>query len=341
MDIYVVSNEKGNKVIHFGSYLNTIYLVLNTFLFSERNTTKMNDNPLVSILLLSMNHEGFIEQCISSLKEQSYKNIEVMYLDNASSDNTFEIAKKTLEESGISHKIFSNTKSKGISKNLNFLYKNSNGEYLIPLSTDDWLTPDSIYEKVKYFLQHPEFGMVYSSCYYYFHDTGETIECPQKNKYKQGWVLSEILKGNFIRSVGSIIKKGTLENVGLFDEDSLLEDWEMWIRIAEKFPIGYLNQELAFYRMKNGSNITSNENYMLNGGDYIVQKYSHYEEIEEAKKNINISKCYTYATKEPSFKTLLFIFKNSEFDFFYFKQVIKTILGIIKKPFITRNVLSN
>ena len=301
----------------------------------------MNDNPLVSILLLSMNHEGFIEQCISSLKEQTYKNIEIIYLDNASSDNTFEIAKKALEESGISHKIFSNIESKGISKNLNFLYKNSSGEYLVTLSTDDWLIPDSIYEKVKYFLQHPEFGMVYSSCYYYFHDTGETIECPQKNKYKQGWVLSEILKYNFIRTVGSMIKREALKKVGLFDEDSLIEDWEMWIRIAEKFPIGYINKELGFYRLKNGANITSNNQFMFRGFDYIVQKYSHYKEIEVAKKYVKVSKCYTYAAKEPSFKTLLFILKNSEFDFFYFKQVIKTILGIIKKPFITRNILSN
>lgn len=298
-------------------------------------------DPLVSILLLSMNHEKFIEQCILSLKEQTYKNIEVIYLDNASNDKTFEVGKKALEKSGISHKIFSNAESKGISKNLNFLLNNSIGEYFIPLSTDDWLTPESIYEKMKYFLQHPEFGMVYSSCFYYFHNTGETIECPRKNEYKQGWVLSEILKGNFIRSVGSIIKRGTLKKIGLYDEASLLEDWEMWIRVAEKFPIGYIDKELAFYRMKNGSNVTENNHYMIDGADYIVQKYSHYKEIEEAKKNINISKCYTYASHEPSLKSLIFILKNYEFDFFHFKQTVKVVLGIIKKPFIIRNILSN
>ncbi len=301
----------------------------------------MNENPLVSILLLSMNHEPFIEQCISSLKEQTYKNIEIIYLDNASNDNTFEIASKALEESHISHKIFSNTESKGISKNLNFLYSHSRGEYLIPLSTDDWLTPDSIYEKVKYFLQHPEFGMVYSSCYYYYNNTGETVESPHKNKYKQGWVLSEILKYNFIRTVGSMIKREALKAVGLFDEESLIEDWEMWIRIAEKFSIGYVNKELGFYRLKNGSNITSNSQFMFQGFDYIVEKYSHYKEIKEAKKYVKVSKCYTYATEKPSFQTLLFIFKNSEFDFFYFKQAVKTVFGIIKKPFVTRNMVSN
>ncbi|MEO8820414.1 MAG: glycosyltransferase [Ginsengibacter sp.] len=301
----------------------------------------LHTNPLVSILLLSMNHEKFIEQCIVSLKEQTYKNIEVIYLDNASVDRTFEVGKKALKESGVSHKIFSNAESKGISKNLNFLFKNSTGEYIIPLSTDDWLTPDSICEKVKCYLEHSEFGMVYSSCFYYLHDTAEKIECPRKNKFKSGWVLPEILKGNFIRSVGSIIKRETLNTVGLFDEDSLLEDWDMWIRIATKFPLGYINKELAFYRIKTGTNVTANNDYMFKGADYIVQKYSHYKEIQEAKKNITISKCYSYATYKPSFKTIFFILENSEFDFFYFKQLVKTVLGIVRKPFIKRTIISN
>jgi glycosyltransferase involved in cell wall biosynthesis len=290
----------------------------------------MNEKPLVSILLLSMNHELFIEKCINSLKEQTYKNIEIIYLDNASSDNTFEIGKELLEKSNISHKIFLNKESKGISKNLNFLYGHCAGNYFIPLSSDDWLTPNSIEEKVNYFEQHPEYGMVYSSCYYYYFDTEEKIICPRKSDYKEGWVLEEILRGNFIRSVGSMIKRETIETIGLFDEDSLLEDWEMWIRIAEKYPFGFVNKELGYYGKKNGANITENYKYMLGGFEYIIDKYSHYKEIQVAKKEIIDSKCYILATKEPSLKTLKFILKNYRFNYFYFKQIGKTILGLCR-----------
>lgn len=298
----------------------------------------MNDNPLVSILLLSMNHEKFIEQCISSLKGQTYQNIEVIYLDNASGDKTFEVGKKALEKSGISHKIFSNAESKGISKNLNFLFNNSSGLYICPLSTDDWLTPDSVEEKVKYFNHHPEFGMVYNSAYSYNYDTQKKSVCAKKNKFKQGWVFKDILKENFISTTGCMIKRVTLETVGNFDEDSLIEDWDMWIRIAEKFPIGFVNKELAYYGVKEGNNITGDMEYMNRGFEYILKKYAHCDGIEEAKNFVNRINTYYYATNQPSVKTLLFILRNYRFNLFYFKQTGKIILGIFKKHFIAQKV---
>ena len=113
----------------------------------------MSEKPLVSILLLSMNHELFIQQCIESLKDQTYKNIEVVYLDNASSDATFNLGKKLLEESGLQYKIFYNKESQSISKNLNFLLANSSGKYISPLSTDDWFAPQNIEKKVSFFFE--------------------------------------------------------------------------------------------------------------------------------------------------------------------------------------------
>lgn len=298
----------------------------------------MNENPLVSILLLSMNHERFIEQCIISLKTQTYQNIEVIYLDNASIDKTFEVGKRALENSGLPYKIFSNTESKGISKNLNFLLNNSLGLYICPLSTDDWLTADSVQEKVKYFKQHPEFGMVYNSAFSYNYDTNKKIVCAKKNKFKQGWVFKDILKENFISTTGCMIKRNTLETVGNFDENSLIEDWDMWIRIAEKFPIGLVNKELAYYGVKEGNNITGDMEYMNKGFDYILKKYAHCEGIEETKKFVDRINTYYYATNQPSVKSLLLILRTYRFNLFYLKQTAKIILGIFKNKFLAQKV---
>jgi glycosyltransferase involved in cell wall biosynthesis len=290
----------------------------------------MNESPLVSILLLSMNHQPFIEKCIDSLKKQTYRNIEIIYLDNASSDNTFRTGKRILERSGIPYKTFINKESRGISANVNFLFNHSKGLFIIPLSTDDWLTSDNIEEKINYFKKHPEFGMVYNNAWSYNYDTGEKKVCLKKNRFKGGWVLKEILKKNFISTAGCMIQRRTLETVGLFDENSLLEDWDMWIRIAEKFPIGFIDKELAFYGIKEGVNTTGNIEYLSKGYAYVQNKYSHYKEIQESKKYIARLESYYYASKEPSLKSLLFILKNCRFNFFYFKQTIKTIIGIVK-----------
>lgn len=291
------------------------------------------DEPLVSILLLSMNHEAYIKKCISSLKDQTYPNIEIIYLDNASADNTFTVGRDILAQSGIPHKAFANALSKGISKNVNFLYQNSVGQYITPLSADDWLTPDSIQEKINHFNQHPEFGMVYNSAWSYNYDTGKILLCEKKNRFKEGWILKDVLQENIVNTIGCMIKRDTIETVGQFDENSLLEDWDMWIRIAEKFPIGLVNKELAYYGVKEGQNITGNMQYMNQGFDYILNKYAHYKEIRESKKLVAKAKSYHYATKEPSLKSLKFILKNYRFDFFYFKQIVKTLIGIFKGSF--------
>lgn len=62
------------------------------------------------------------------------------------------------------------------------------------------------------------------------------------SEWKSGWVLKDLLSGNFINAVGYVIRKSVLDEVGAFDEHSLLEDWDLWIRIAEKYPIGFLDK---------------------------------------------------------------------------------------------------
>ena len=290
-----------------------------------------NNRPLVSVLLLSMNHEQFIERCIRSIEKQTYPNLEIIYLDNASSDNTFKTGKSLLEKSGLPFKTFQNTESRGISENLNFLFNNSKGKYISPLSTDDWLAPENIELKIDYFHNNPNTGMVYNDFQYYNYDTGVFWKNKKRKRkdFKSGWVFKEILKKNFIVTVGNTIKRDTLNNVGLWDEKSPIEDWDMWIRIAEKYQIGFIPKDLAFYGIKSGTNITGNLDYMIKGCNYILNKYSQHKEIKYARNYTNKVIIYRYATREKSLKSLKLILKDFKFEVFYFKQIIKVGFGII------------
>ena len=84
-----------------------------------------NQQPLVSVLLIAMNHEKFIAQAVHSILNQTYKNIEVVFLDNNSKDKTFEIANEIFLNSKINFKAIKNTENKGVSKNLNILVENA------------------------------------------------------------------------------------------------------------------------------------------------------------------------------------------------------------------------
>ena len=103
-----------------------------------------NQQPLVSVLLIAMNHEKFIEQACKSILNQSYKEIEVIFLDNNSSDQTFEIADRFFKNTKIKYIGIKNKENKGVSENLNILVANANGKYISILSGDDWYEDKNI-----------------------------------------------------------------------------------------------------------------------------------------------------------------------------------------------------
>lgn len=288
----------------------------------------MSDLRLVSVICLSMNHEKYIEKSFRSVIHQTYAAIEILYVDNNSSDATFQIGENLLKNSGLSFKAYKRNRSYGISENINFLLKQATGKYITIHSADDWWDLRNLEEKIKFYETHPQYGFVHGSGYLYFYDTLKTETEPVTNS-KSGWLLTDILKRNFINSIGLIIKKEAINNVGLFDENSPLEDWDMWIRIAEKYEIGFFNKPLVYYGKNTGSNISENKNYMNKGLDYSFKKYSHYQEIKEAESYYKLLNLYDAATDNPSLKNLMQLFRNYQFTFLHFKQIVKCISGII------------
>ena len=152
---------------------------------------------MVSVLLLSWNHEKYIEKAISSLISQVYQDIEVIYLDNNSSDTTFTKANARLAASGLKYFAHQRESNFGIAANYNFLYHHSHGEFLCLLSGDDWLHKDNICEKVRPFENDPEVAMVHSGGYKFYEDIGVYEPLPVVN-FPDEIALAELLKKNYI-----------------------------------------------------------------------------------------------------------------------------------------------
>ena len=232
----------------------------------------MERNPLVSILLLSMNHESYIEQCIQSIINQTYKNIEVIYLDNTSGDNTYQTVKKLLQESGLTFKTFLNKEPKTISQNLNFLLDHSNGQYISPLSTDDWFAHENIEKKVKFYIDNPHTGALFSNGWYYYEKEKKTI-LNDSSTFKRGRLFKEILMHpDCMFYVGVIYNRDIIEKLGKWDENLMIEDLDMYIRIGLIADIEYIDEPLVYYRRSNESASRSSQ-FMLNGFKQYYEKY--------------------------------------------------------------------
>lgn len=282
---------------------------------------------LVSVLCLSMNHEKYVEQGFTSILAQTYLNFEILYVDNNSADRTFEIADQLFKQSQLPYKGFKRTENYGISANLNFLLKEAKGEYIAVLSADDWWENDNLLLKVKCFIDKPEYGSIYSNGYKYYE-----LEKRQHLFYeytqKSGDLLDDLLKGNFFYATSVITRHEALKEIGLFDESMLIEDWDMHIRMAMKYKIGYIHNPICYVRV-GGGNISLNLKFMDKGYGAYFKKYKNYAQMKQAKKNIKTAHAYQVAHYSPNFKSLIYILQNVQFSFKYFKQIVRCVLGML------------
>ena len=202
-------------------------------------------SPLVSIIVPSYNHELYIAETIASIVNQTYKNIELIVIDDGSKDTSLNI----IEELSNTLKFkFIHQHNKGLSATLNEGIKLSSGEYICICASDDKLKLDKIEKQVSFMEENSGFGMCFGKIVL-FNDKGEETLGGVKNS-RGGWIFDDLIVNRFhIPAVTNMIRKSTLLDVGNFDESLWVEDWDMWLRIAKKYQIGYLDEYLAYYRI--------------------------------------------------------------------------------------------
>jgi glycosyltransferase involved in cell wall biosynthesis len=110
-------------------------------------------NPLISVLIPVYNVENYIKKALFSIIEQSYKNIEIIIVDDASTDGTFEIL-SSISEVDKRIRLFRNEVNKKICKTLNFAYSKASGEYILRMDGDDICSADRIARKLDFLLSN-------------------------------------------------------------------------------------------------------------------------------------------------------------------------------------------
>ena len=156
---------------------------------------------LVSIIVNCHNGEKFLEQCLSSIKNQSYKNWELIFWDNKSSDNSSKIFKKFKDKR---FKYFFSKKKTVLYEARNLAIKKAKGEFLAFLDVDDF------WDHRKLSLQIPKFknkkiGLVYCNFYKYYNSNKKEIA--YKDKLPSGNVTSSIIKNYQIGLLTLVIRK--------------------------------------------------------------------------------------------------------------------------------------
>jgi len=207
--------------------------------------------PLVSVIIPSYNHERFVEQSILSVFQQTYPNIEVLVIDDGSSDRSVEIIEKL---KAVYNFQFIKRENRGTSKTLNEAFNLVNGEYVCFLASDDYYSADKIQMQVEYYEKNQGFGFIHSGCIVVDQAGNELHRSMTKGRTEfSGDVFDLLLEGCFVSAATVMIKRSVVDDIGMFDENIKTEDWDYWLRIARKYKVGFQEQLFVYYR-QHGNN---------------------------------------------------------------------------------------
>jgi glycosyltransferase involved in cell wall biosynthesis len=202
-------------------------------------------NPLISVIIPSYNYARYLGQAIDSALAQTYSNVEVVVVDNSSSDNTLEV----LESYGNRIRWFQQP-NQGVSGSRNRAIKESCGELIAIMDADDVWLPEKLAGQAE-MLKNPRVGMVYCGLQYI--DAESRLLDEMYISGLRGHVLKSLaqLEAPGVPAAGSsaLIRRECFDKVGLFDQElSISADWDMWRRIACHYEIEIVRKPLVLYR---------------------------------------------------------------------------------------------
>ncbi|MBC5775313.1 glycosyltransferase [Pontibacter sp. KCTC 32443] len=198
--------------------------------------------PLVSIICLCYNHERFIKEALDSVLAQTYSNLELIVVDDSSTDNSTAIIEDYCRRFPQLTYI-STGQNLGNTKAFNLGWRASRGELIIDFATDDVLLPDRVEKQVQAIAELDQtYGVIYSNAEY-INDESEHLYYHSEN-YKpapDGNVFREVLERYFICPPTMMMRRSVLEELGGYDETLAYEDFDFWVRSARNWKYSYLD----------------------------------------------------------------------------------------------------
>ena len=206
----------------------------------------MDSNPLVSIVIPLYNYERYVFDCLRSCINQTYKNIEIIVIDDCSTDYSVDVVDLFIEDSGDERiRLIKHHRNMGYSFAKNTGIIKSNGELIVHLDSDDMLTVDSIECRVEEFLKDENVVFVHGLGMKFHGDKKYEWCCQNIESLKAGTGTGKV------HAQGVMLKKELYVKYGLYEERlKARSDREMWIRLRDIAGIDMkkINKKVAFYR---------------------------------------------------------------------------------------------
>lgn len=214
----------------------------------------MDKAGLVSVILPVHNGEGFVRRTIESILEQTYSDLELIIVDDASTDNSLEIINSYQDKRIRSVHL---DKNQNVCFSSTVAYEMARGEYCALIGHDDIWDEQKLEKQIAYLKAHPECAVCFSRCVIVDEeerDIGERVlglknRFDTENMSSSEWIVKLFLNGNYFCAPGALIRKAVLERTGFYKLGLVqLQDYELWLRILADYEVHILDEPLLKYR---------------------------------------------------------------------------------------------
>ena len=237
----------------------------------------MTSIPFFSIIIPTYNRAHLILNTLRSIQKQTFKDYEIIVVDNCSTDNTREVLADLIDSGVISFIQHDRNYERAMSRNTGMT--NAKGKFVTFLDSDDMMRPSNLQDAFAFTRDQPGYH-IFHNLYELINERSQPIYQYQFRSIKNP--VKAIAKGNFLSCIGVFISRDIFSNYAFDTNHTLqgIEDWEFWMRILAKYSVGRIpkiNNGIVHHA---GRSITQyNFESYLEKKDYIVNKIKNDQEL--------------------------------------------------------------
>jgi glycosyltransferase involved in cell wall biosynthesis len=232
---------------------------------ADASADTANSPALVTVVVGAFNHERYVVECLDSIVRGTYPNLELVIVDDASVDATKQIVRDWIRDHPQFRTTFlDHTKNLGLSASLNEAIGHAGGEYFCLIAADDVMLPNGVTDRVECLLRQPDKLAVFGDTQV-IDETGKLLYESVIEGYfwdhgmrKDALEVDALMPYNIVfhwavPGPAFMCRMSTFATIGLYDEECIAEDYDVYLRLAARGKLGFCNAYVAQYRKHTGS----------------------------------------------------------------------------------------
>lgn len=194
-------------------------------------------------MVVAYNHERFVEQCLDSVAGQTFDDFETIIMDDCSTDRTVDRIEAWLDKTPFSARLLVNDSNRGLCATCNRAIRHSRGEFISIVSADDYYEPDKLERQYSFAEQlDASVAAVFSNMRLVDEVGRESgLSFHSGSPPAEGRIFERLIAGNFLPTATVMVRRAALQEVGHYDESLLYEDYDMWLRLADRYEFRFLS----------------------------------------------------------------------------------------------------